>query len=76
MTKRPVIVVAPNAFKETFSPLEAARLIARGLRQALDATLILVPVADGGDGTLEALRSSGRSELPSGPTTSGPGGPR
>lgn len=58
MTKRPVIVVAPNAFKETFSPLEAARLIARGLRRALDATLILVPVADGGDGTLEALRAS------------------
>jgi len=58
MTKRPVIVVAPNAFKETFSPIEAARLIARGLRQALDATMILVPVADGGDGTLDALRSS------------------
>jgi len=58
MTRRPVIVVAPNAFKETFSPLEAARLIARGLRRALDATMILVPVADGGDGTLEALRAS------------------
>jgi glycerate 2-kinase len=58
MTKRPVIVVAPNAFKETFSPREAAWLIARGLRSALDATLILVPVADGGDGTLDALSSS------------------
>ncbi len=58
MTRRPTIVVAPNAFKETFSPREAARLIARGLRQALDAKLILVPVADGGDGTLEALRAS------------------
>jgi len=58
MTKRPVIVVAPNAFKETFSPLEAARLIAKGLRRVLDATLVLIPVADGGDGTLEALRAS------------------
>jgi len=58
MTKRPVIVVAPNAFKETFSPLEAARLIARGLRRALDARLLLLPVADGGDGTLESLRAS------------------
>jgi len=58
MTDRPVIVVAPNAFKETFSPHEAARLIARGLRRALDARLILVPVADGGDGTLDALRAS------------------
>lgn len=58
MKKRPVIVVAPNAFKETFSPREAARLIARGLRQALDAELVLIPIADGGDGTLEALRAS------------------
>ena len=58
MTQRPVIVVAPNAFKETFSPLRAARLIARGLRRALDAKLVLLPVADGGDGTLEALRAS------------------
>ncbi|MBV8881910.1 MAG: glycerate kinase, partial [Planctomycetaceae bacterium] len=58
MKKRPVIVVAPNAFKETFSPREAARLIARGLRKAIDARLVLVPIADGGDGTLEALRAS------------------
>jgi glycerate kinase len=53
------IVVAPNAFKETFSPLEAARLIARGLRRALPrARIERVPVADGGDGTLEALRAA------------------
>ncbi|HVR85720.1 MAG TPA: glycerate kinase [Planctomycetota bacterium] len=58
MKKRPVIVVAPNAFKETFSPREAARLIAQGLRRAIDARLILIPIADGGDGTLEALRAS------------------
>lgn len=52
------VVVAPNAFKETFSPREAARLIARGLRRALPrAKLILLPLADGGDGTLEALRA-------------------
>jgi glycerate kinase len=54
---RPVIVVAPNAFKETFSPWEAARLIARGLRRTIEARIDLCPVADGGDGTLEALRS-------------------
>lgn len=58
MKKRPVIIVAPNAFKETFSPMEAARLIARGLRRAIPARLVLLPLADGGDGTLEALRSS------------------
>jgi glycerate kinase len=53
------IVVAPNAFKETFSPREAARLIARGLRKALpSARLRLIPLADGGDGTLDALDAS------------------
>lgn len=57
--RRPVVVVAPNAFKETFSPREAARLIARGLRRALPrARLDLLPIADGGDGTLDALRAS------------------
>ncbi|HLY09129.1 MAG TPA: glycerate kinase [Planctomycetota bacterium] len=58
MKKRPVIVVAPNAFKETFSPREAALLIVKGLRQAIDADFIRIPIADGGDGTLEALRAS------------------
>jgi glycerate kinase len=55
--KRPLIVVAPNAFKETFSPREAAKLIARGLRRSIDARLVMMPIADGGDGTLEALRA-------------------
>jgi glycerate kinase len=55
----PHVVVAPNAFKETFLPQVAARLIARGLRRALPrARLTLIPLADGGDGTLDALRAS------------------
>src|SRR5258708_40151115 len=33
-------------------------LFRSGLRQSIDATLILIPIADGGDGTLEALRAS------------------
>jgi glycerate kinase len=53
----PVVVVAPNAFKETFSPLRAARLITRGLSRTLRARFVLMPLADGGDGTLEALRA-------------------
>ncbi|HXX95465.1 MAG TPA: glycerate kinase [Planctomycetota bacterium] len=53
----PRIVVAPNAFKETFSPAQAARLIARGLRRSIRARIDLCPIADGGDGTIEALRA-------------------
>ena len=50
------IIVAPQGFKATISGLEAARAIARGVSAALpDAETVLAPVADGGDGTLNAL---------------------
>lgn len=50
------IVIAPTAFKGSLSPVEAARAIELGVRSALpQAETILVPVADGGDGTMEAI---------------------
>ena len=50
------IVVAPNAFKGSLTALEAAEAIAQGvLSVARDAEISLVPIADGGDGTVEAL---------------------
>jgi glycerate kinase len=50
------IVVAPNAFKGSLSAPQAAAAIARGVRQVSpDAEIVEVPVADGGDGTVEAL---------------------
>jgi glycerate kinase len=50
------IVAAPNAFKESLSAVGVAQSIARGVRKVLpDAEVIQVPVADGGDGTVEAL---------------------
>jgi len=50
------IVVAPNAFKGSLSALAAAKAIADGIRIAdPDADLTLVPIADGGDGTVDAL---------------------
>jgi glycerate kinase len=53
------VVVAPNSFKGSLSASEAAAAIARGVRQALpDADIIEVPVADGGEGTVEALVSA------------------
>ena len=55
------IVVAPNAFKGTLSAVEAAAAIAGGVRQVFpDAEIIEIPVADGGDGTVEALVSARR----------------
>jgi glycerate kinase len=53
------VVVAPNSFKGSLSAAEAAAAIARGVREALpDAEVIEIPVADGGEGTVDALVSS------------------
>jgi glycerate 2-kinase len=50
------VVVAPNAFKGSLTAPEAATAIARGVREVLpDAEIVEIPVADGGDGTVEAL---------------------
>src|SRR5689334_18213621 len=56
--KRLRILVAPNAFKESLSAIDAARAIAKGVRRGLpNARVTEVPIADGGDGTLEAVIS-------------------
>jgi glycerate kinase len=50
------ILVAPNAFKEALSAKEAAEAIKGGLLKALPySEIILFPIADGGDGTIEVL---------------------
>ena len=50
------VVIAPQAFKGSISALDAARAMAEGVARVLsDAEVVLVPVADGGDGTLETL---------------------
>lgn len=50
------IVIAPQGFKAGISGLEAAQAIARGvIAAAPGAETVLAPVADGGDGTLNAL---------------------
>jgi glycerate kinase len=54
MTMR--VVVAPDKFKGSLTAPEAARALARGVAAALpDATIDAVPMADGGEGTVEAL---------------------
>jgi len=49
-------VVAPDSFKGSASAKEVAQAIADGLKVALpDAEFDLVPMADGGEGTVDAL---------------------
>jgi glycerate kinase len=51
------ILIATNSFKGTLTAAEAAAAAARGIKKALPAAeLELLPVADGGDGLLQALR--------------------
>jgi glycerate 2-kinase len=58
----PAALVAPDSFKGTFSAREVAAAIARGLRaEGRDAHEM--PVADGGEGTMEAILSTLGGEL-------------
>src|SRR5258707_1352836 len=52
--ERPVLV-APDSFKGTFRAAEVAGAIGRGLERAGLMPPDLCPVADGGEGTLDAL---------------------
>ncbi|PQD95065.1 glycerate kinase [Pradoshia eiseniae] len=53
------IVIAPDSFKGSLSALKAAEAIERGVKKAApDAQTVLVPVADGGEGTLDSLVSA------------------
>jgi glycerate 2-kinase len=54
MTERPVLV-APDSFKGTFRAADVAAAIGRGLEHAGLMPPDLCPLADGGEGTMEAL---------------------
>jgi len=50
------IAIGPNAFKGSLTAAEAAACIERGLRKALRGlSIVKLPMADGGDGTLLAI---------------------
>lgn len=50
------IVVAPDSFKESMTAAQAAAAMTRGVRAVYpDAECIEVPMADGGEGTVDAL---------------------
>lgn len=54
------VVVAPDSFKGSLAAAEVAAALARGIRHVWpEAETVLVPVADGGEGTLDALLHRG-----------------
>ncbi len=50
------IIVAPDSFKGSVTALEAAKSIEEGLRRVFsDASIDKIPMADGGEGTVQSL---------------------
>lgn len=50
------IVIAPDSFKESMTALEAAQSIEKGMKAVFpDAEYQLLPMADGGEGTVQSL---------------------
>jgi glycerate 2-kinase len=57
------IIIAPDSYKGSLSAVEVAEAMARGIVSVFpDAEIVSLPVADGGEGTVEALvaATSGR----------------
>ena len=57
------IIIAPDKFKGSLSAVEAAAAIGRGVTRARpDAEVVLLPVADGGEGTVAAAVAAGYTQ--------------
>lgn len=58
------IVICPDSFKESLPASAAAQAIAEGVRELWpDAECVCLPLADGGEGTLDALVSATGGQL-------------
>lgn len=63
------IVIAPDSYKESLSALEVAQAVEAGFRQVFPgADYVLVPLADGGEGTVDAMVAATQESV----TVSGP----
>ncbi|HTP51049.1 MAG TPA: glycerate kinase [Anaeromyxobacteraceae bacterium] len=58
------VVVAPDSFKGSCSALSVAEAMGRGIRAVFpDAEVRMVPIADGGEGTVEALVAATKGRI-------------
>ncbi|MFE3307893.1 glycerate kinase [Embleya sp. NPDC059213] len=68
----PVVVLAPDKFKGTLTAVQAATRIGAGIRRGRpDAQVRMLPIADGGEGTVDAAVAAGFARVPArvaGPT--------
>ncbi|MDI6707395.1 MAG: glycerate kinase [Bacillota bacterium] len=58
------IIIAPDSFKGSLKAIEAARAVKEGITRVFpDCICDLIPVADGGEGTVEAMVSATGGEI-------------
>ena len=58
------IVIAPDSYKESLNALEVATQIEAGFREVFpNASYVKLPVADGGEGTVEAMVAATNGEI-------------
>lgn len=57
------VVISIDSFKGSLTSIEAANAIAEGILKSRDAEIIIRPIADGGEGTVEALTSGLNGEI-------------
>jgi glycerate kinase len=69
------IVIVPDTFKGSLASAQVAAAIAAGLRAELpDVELVTIPVADGGDGTVDAAVAATGTDRSGDPGASAAGG--
>jgi len=58
------VLIAPDSFKDSLSALQVALCLKKGMEKILpDAEYVLVPMADGGEGTVEAMLTSVKGRI-------------
>lgn len=57
------VVIAIDSFKGSMTSLEAGEAIAKGISNVADANITICPIADGGEGTVDALVEGMGGEL-------------
>jgi glycerate kinase len=66
------VLVASDKFKGSLTAAQVAAAVTAGIRRVSDADVMTVPIADGGDGTVDAAVSAGFARVPV--TATGPTG--
>ncbi|STD14862.1 glycerate kinase [Cronobacter sakazakii] len=70
MTTLKKIVIAPDSFKESLSAMDIAKAIEAGFREIYpQAHYVCVPMADGGEGTVEAMVAATGGQIITTPVT-------